>query len=117
MNTINTSSSSTTYINTITYPGISTTGTITTSGSSTPFTNYHYQQQKIKVPGTDLMVNDDWQNGMCAWFLGRYGIEGIIEFIEEHPTYLEFLDKSFANYLRDMKKIVNRDKKILQILG
>lgn len=73
--------------------------------------------RKIKVPGTDLMVNDDWQNNMCAWFLEKYGIEGMIEFIEEHPTYLELLDKSLANYLKDMKKIVNRDKKILQILG
>ena len=115
MNTINTSSSGTTYINTITYPGISTTGQITTSGTSTTFINF--RQKKIKVPGTDLMVNDDWQNNMCAWFLKKYGIDGMIEFIEEHPTYLEFLDKSFANYLRDMKKIVNRDKKILQILG
>jgi hypothetical protein len=115
MNTINTSSSGTTYINTITYPGISTTGQITTSGTSTTFTTN--QLSKIKVPGTDLMVNDDWQNNMCAWFLGKHGIESMVEFIEEHPTYLEFLDKSFANYLRDMKKIVNRDKKILQILG
>ena len=115
MNTINTSSSSTTYIDTITYNGISTLGQITTSGTST--TSINFRQQKIKVPGTDLMVNDDWQNNMCAWFLGKYGIEGMIEFIEEHPTYLELLDKSLANYLKDMKKIVNRDKKILQILG
>ena len=113
MNTINTSSSGTTYINTITYPGNLTTGTITTSGNTYTTTI----KPKIKVPGTDLMVNDDWQNNMCAWFLKKYGIDGMIEFIEEHPTYLEFLDKSFANYLRDMKKIVNRDKKILQILG
>jgi len=112
MNTLHTSSS-TTYTGTITYPGISTTDAITTSG----YTHTIGIKPKIRVPGTDLMVNDDWQNNMCAWFLKKYGIEGMIEFIEEHPTYLEFLDKSFANYLRDMKKIVNRDKKILQILG
>jgi len=113
MNTINTSSSGTIYINTITYPGNFTTGTNTTSGNTYTWA----PNPKIKVPGTDLMVNDDWQNNMCSWFLGKYGIEGMIEFIEEHPTYLELLDKSLANYLRDMKKIVNRDKKILQILG
>lgn len=115
-NTISSSSNNTTYINTVTYPGNSTTIT-TRSGPPNSISFGTPSWSKITIPGTDILVNDDWQNNMCAWFIKKYGVEGMLEFIEENPIYLEFLDRSFSDYLKDMKKIVNRDKKIEQIIG
>lgn len=109
------SSSNNTY--TVTYPGISTT--ITTGGVSNNNISLGSPvvKSKITIPGTDILVNDDWQNNMCVWFIKKYGLERMLEFIEENPIYLEFLDRSFSDYLKDMKRIVNRDKKIEQILS
>lgn len=111
------SSSNNTYIGTVTYPGNSTT--ITTGGVSNNNISLGSPVfgSKITIPGTDILVNDDWLNNMCVWFIKKYGLEGMLEFIEENPIYLEFLDRSFSDYLKDMKKIVNRDKKIEQILS
>jgi hypothetical protein len=109
------SSSNNTY--TVTYPGISTS--ITTGGVSNNNISLGSPvvKSKITIPGTDILVNDDWQNNMCVWFIKKYGLERMLEFIEENPIYLEFLDRSFSDYLKDMKRIVNRDKKIEQILS
>ena len=111
------SSSGTAYNqNSLTYHGSSTT--ITTSGVSNIL--YHTNQAKTKtitIPGTDILVVDDWQNNLCTWYIKKYGLEGMLEFIEENPIYLEFLDRSFSDYLKDMKKIVDRNKKIEQLIG
>jgi hypothetical protein len=105
--------------NTPTYRGLHSTTTIINGGSNTSYTNQIKTKTKTKItiPGTDILVNDDWQNNMCAWFIKKYGVEGMLEFIEENPIYLEFLDRSFSDYLKDMKKIVDRNKKIEQLIG
>lgn len=111
------SSSNNTYIGTVTYPGNSTMITTTSGFPNNISLGYTVNKLKITIPGTDILVNDDWQNTMCVWFIKKYGLEGMLEFVEENPIYLEFLNRSFSDYLRDMKKIVNRDKKIEQILS
>lgn len=111
------SSSNNTYIGTVTYPGNSTMITTTSGFPNNISLGYTVNKLKITIPGTDILVNDDWQNTMCVWFIKKYGLEGMLEFVEENPIYLEFLDRSFSDYLKDMKKIVNRDKKIEQILS
>lgn len=111
------SSSNNTYIGTVTYPGNSTMITTTSGFPNNISLGYTDNTLKITIPGTDILVNDDWQNNMCVWFIKKYGLEAMLEFIEENPIYLEFLDKSFFDYLRDMKKIVDRNKKIEQLIG